>query len=246
MQSKLFGEFMGTMILVLLGNGVVAGSLLNKSKAQNAGWIAITAGWAFAVMCGVFTSVACGSADAHLNPAVTLGFAVSSGDFSKLVPYVGAQVLGAMTGALLVFLYYRHHFAATEDPDLKFACFGTAPAIRRIGSNLLNEAIGTFVLIVVIAAMTSKAVGATGPAGALASGYSPYLVGMLVWSIGLSLGGTTGYAINPARDFGPRLMHSILPIPKKGTSDWAYAPVPIFGPLIGGALAGLFIRAAGF
>lgn len=244
MQSHLFGEFMGTMILILLGNGAVANSLLNKSKAQNAGWIAITAGWGFGVMCGVFTSVACGSPDAHLNPAVTVGFAVASGDYSKL-PYIGAQLLGAMCGALLVWLYFQHHFDATPDPDLKFACFGTAPAIRRIGNNLLSEIIGTFVLITVIAAITSKAVGATGPAGALASGYSPYLVGMLVWSIGLSLGGTTGYAINPARDLGPRIMHAILPIAGKGATDWSYAPVPVCGPLIGGVLAGLFIRAVG-
>jgi glycerol uptake facilitator protein len=238
MQSKLFGEFMGTMILILLGNGVVAGVLLNKSKAQNAGWIAITAGWAFAVMCGVFMAVACGSADAHLNPAVTVAFGVSTGDFSKL-PFIGAQLLGAMAGALLVWLFYRPHFEVTDDADLKFACFATAPAIRRIGSNLLSEAIGTFVLIAVIAAFSSKTVGTLSP------GFSPYLVGMLVWSIGLSLGGTTGYAINPARDLGPRLMHAMLPIRKKANSDWAYALVPIVGPLIGGALAGLFIRMAG-
>jgi glycerol uptake facilitator protein len=244
MKTRLFGEFMGTLILILLGNGVVAGVLLNKSKAQNAGWIAITAGWAFAVMCGVFTSIACGSVDAHLNPAVTVGFAVSSGDFSKM-PYIAAQLLGAMCGAVLVYLYYLPHFEATEDGELKFACFGTAPAIRRIGFNLVSEAIGTFVLIVVIAAFTSKAVGATGPAGALASGYGPYLVGMLVWSIGLSLGGTTGYAINPARDLGPRLVYSMLPLARKRGADWGYAPVPIFGPIIGGAVAGLFIRAAG-
>ena len=244
MQSKLFGEFMGTMILILLGNGVVAGVLLNKSKAQNAGWIVITAGWAFAVMCGVFMSIACGSPEAHLNPAVTIGFAVSTGDFSKL-PFIAAQVAGAMAGAILVYLYYLPHFDATEDPDLKFACFSTSPAIRRLGFNFLSEAIGTFVLIAVIAAFTSKAVGATGPAGALASGYGPYLVGMLVWSLGLSLGGTTGYAINPARDLGPRIMHSILPIAKKGSSDWGYAAVPTLGPIVGGALAGVFIRAAG-
>ncbi len=238
MQSKLFGEFMGTMILILLGNGVVAGVLLNKSKAQNAGWVAITAGWGFAVMCGVFMSVACGSSDAHLNPAVTIAFGVSTGDFSKL-PFIGAQLLGAMAGALLVWLFYLPHFEATDDADLKFACFGTAPAIRRIGSNLLSEIIGTFVLITVIAAFGAKTIGILSP------GFSPYLVGMLVWSIGLSLGGTTGYAINPARDLGPRLMHALLPIRKKGSSDWGYAPVPVVGPLIGGALAGLFIRAAG-
>jgi glycerol uptake facilitator protein len=238
MQSKLFGEFMGTMVLILLGNGVVAGALLNKSKAQNAGWIAITAGWAFAVMCGVFTSIACGSAGAHLNPAVTVGAAISSGDYSNLV-FIVAQLAGAMAGALLVYLYYLPQFDATPDPDLKFACFGTAPAIRRIGFNLFSEALGTFVLLVVIAAFNSKAVGTLSP------GFGPYLVGMLVWSIGLSLGGTTGYAINPARDFGPRIMHSLLPLRGKGSSDWAYSPVPIFGPLIGAVVAGVFIRAAG-
>jgi glycerol uptake facilitator protein len=238
MQSKLFGEFMGTMILILLGNGVVAGVLLNKSKAQNAGWIVITAGWAFAVMCGVFTAIACGSPGAHLNPAVTVGAAISSGDYSNL-SFIAAQLAGAMAGALLVYLFYLPHFDATPDPDLKFACFGTSPAIRRIGFNLFSEAIGTFVLLVVIAGFNSKSVGTLSP------GYSPYLVGMLVWSIGLSLGGTTGYAINPARDLGPRFMHSLLPMRGKGSSDWSYAPVPVIGPLIGAVVAGVFIRFAG-
>ena len=237
---------MGTLILILLGNGVVAGVLLKKSKGEGAGWLAITVGWGLAVMCGVFTSIACGSVDAHLNPAVTLGFAVSSGDFSKLGPYMIAQLLGAIAGATLVWLYYLPHWEVTEDAGAKLACFATGPAIRRIGANLASEVIGTCVLIVVIGAITSKAVGATGPAGALASGYGPYLVGMLVWSIGLSLGGTTGYAINPVRDLGPRIAHSILPISGKGASDWSYAAVPVVGPLIGGALAGAFIRLAAF
>ena len=237
---------MGTLILILLGNGVVAGVLLKKSKGEGAGWLAITVGWGLAVMCGVFTSIACGSVDAHLNPAVTLGFAVSSGDFSKLGPYMIAQLLGAIAGATLVWLYYLPHWEVTEDAGAKLACFATGPAIRRIGANLASEIIGTCVLIVVIGAITSKAVGATGPAGALASGYGPYLVGMLVWSIGLSLGGTTGYAINPVRDLGPRIAHSILPISGKGASDWSYAAVPVVGPLIGGALAGAFIRLAAF
>ena len=237
---------MGTLILILLGNGVVAGVLLKKSKGEGAGWVAITVGWGLAVMCGVFTSIACGSVDAHLNPAVTLGFAVSSGDFSKLGPYMIAQLLGAIAGATLVWLYYLPHWEVTEDAGAKLACFATGPAIRRIGANLASEIIGTCVLIVVIGAITSKAVGATGPAGALASGYGPYLVGMLVWSIGLSLGGTTGYAINPVRDLGPRIAHSILPISGKGASDWSYAAVPVVGPLIGGALAGAFIRLAAF
>jgi glycerol uptake facilitator protein len=245
MTSKFFGEFMGTLILILMGNGVVANVLLKRSKAEGAGWMVIATGWGFAVMTGVFTAVACGSADAHLNPAVTLGFAISSGDFSKLPVYIPAQMLGAMAGALLVWLHFLPHWEVTEDPGLKLACFGTSPAISRLGANLISEAIGTFVLIVVIGAIASKTVGNTGPSGALAPGFAPYLVGMLVWAIGLSLGGTTGYAINPARDLGPRLMHAILPVAGKGPSNWSYAPVPVIGPLAGAALAGIFIRCVG-
>ena len=246
MTSTFFGEFMGTLILILMGNGVVANVLLKRSKAEGAGWMVIATGWAFAVMTGVFTAVACGSVDAHLNPAVTLGFAISSGDFSKLAVYIPAQMLGAMTGALLVWLYFLPHWAVTEDRDAKAACFCTAPAIDHRASNLFCEALGTFVLIVVVGAITSKAVGATGASGALAPGFGPYLVGMLVWAIGLSLGGTTGYAINPARDLGPRVMHAILPIAGKGGSGWGYAAVPVIGPLVGAVAAGLFIKSVGF
>ena len=240
MASNFFGEFMGTMILILMGNGSVANMLLKRSKGEGAGWLAITTGWAFAVMTGVFTAIACGSPDAHLNPAVTLGFAVRSGDFSKLAPYIVAQVLGAMAGAVLVWLNFLPHWAVTPDADTKFACFGTAPAIDSRGPNLFTEALGAFVLILVVAAMGSKAVGTVPP------GLGPYLVGMLVWAIGLSLGGTTGYAINPARDLGPRIMHAILPIAQKGATNWSYAPVPILGPLVGGAVAGLLVRVVGF
>ncbi len=240
MASNFFGEFMGTLILILMGNGVVANVLLKGSKAEGAGWIVITTGWAFAVMTGIFTAIACGSADAHLNPAVTLGFAITSGDFSKLPVYLPAQLLGAMCGAFLVWLHFLPHWEVTEDPNTKLACFGTSPAITRFASNLFCEALGTFVLIVVVAAMSSKAVGIVPPA------FGPYLVGMLVWAIGLSLGGTTGYAINPARDLGPRLMHAILPIAGKGPSNWSYAPVPILGPMAGAALAGVFIKCVGF
>jgi glycerol uptake facilitator protein len=240
MTSHFFGEFMGTLILILMGNGVVANVLLKGSKAENAGWIVITTGWAFAVMTGVFTSIACGSADAHLNPAVTLGFAVSTGDYSKLAVYLPAQLLGAMCGALLVWLHFLPHWAITKDPDTKLACFSTSPAIRRFGSNVFSEALGTFVLVALVAAMSSKAVGVVPP------GFGPYLVGMLVWAIGLSLGGTTGYAINPARDLGPRLMHAILPIAGKGDSNWPYAPVPVLGPMVGAAIAGAFIKLVGF
>ena len=237
MTSPFLGEFLGTMMLVLLGNGVVAGVLLKKSKAEGSGWIVITAGWAFAVMVGVFTAIACGSSDAYLNPAVTLGFAVRAGNFGKLAPYVAAQLLGALAGAALVWLHYLPHWKETPDAAAKLACFCTGPAIRSMIPNLLSEVIGTFVLVFVVGAIFSKSVAAPGP-GSL----GPYLVGSLVWGIGLSLGGTTGYAINPARDFGPRLAHTILPVAGKDGSDWSYAPIPVFGPLCGGALAGWLLH----
>jgi glycerol uptake facilitator protein len=242
LTSAIFGEFMGTLVMVLLGDGVVAGVLLKKSKAENSGWMVITAGWAFAVMCGVFTAIACGSSDAYLNPAVTLGFAVRSGDFSKFAPYVAAELLGAFVGAVLVWIHYLPHWSATLDATSKLACFCSIPAIRNFASNLVSEVIATFVLVFVIGAIFSKAVVGAG----LASGLGPYLVASLVWGIGLSLGGTTGYAINPARDLGPRIAHAILPIAGKGTSDWVYAGIAIVGPLIGGAAAGLLIRALHF
>ena len=241
MNSAWLGEFFGTMILILLGDGVVAGVLLKKSKAEGSGWMAITAGWAFAVMAGVFVSIACGSSDAHLNPAVTIGMAVRAGSFAKFLPYIGAQVLGAMVGATLVWLQYFPHWKETADQGAKLGCFCTAPAIRSILPNLVSEIIATFVLVFVVGAIFSKAVAGQG----LASGLGPYLVGSLVWGVGLSLGGTTGYAINPARDFGPRLAHAILPIAGKGGSDWGYAPIPILGPMTGGALAGLAMRVLG-
>jgi glycerol uptake facilitator protein len=241
MAARCLGEFMGTLVLILLGDGVVANVLLKRSKAEGAGWMVITTGWAFAVMAGVFTAVACGSSDAHLNPAVTLGFAVSSGSFAKVLPYSVAQILGAFAGAILVWLHFLPHWKETEDPDFKLACFCTIPAIRKFRANLFSEILATLVLVLVVGAIFSKRVAAAGPASAL----GPYLVAALVWGIGLSLGGTTGYAINPARDFGPRLAHSVLPIAKKGGSDWSYAAVPVIGPLIGGALAGLLIRVIG-
>jgi glycerol uptake facilitator protein len=242
MSSPFFGEFMGTFILVLLGDGVVAGVLLKRAKSEGAGWIVITAGWAFAVMAGVFTAIACGSNDAHLNPAVTFGSMVSTGQFAKLAPYFAAQLLGAFTGAIFVWLHYLPHWKETREADLKLACFCTGPAIRNFATNLLSEIIGTFVLVLVAGAIFSKSIAA----GGLASGLGPLLVGSLVWGIGLSLGGTTGYAINPARDLGPRLAHAVLPIAGKGSSDWGYALVPVLGPLIGGGLAGAAIRAIGF
>ena len=238
MTSPFLGEFLGTMVLILLGDGVVAGVLLKRSKAEASGWIVITAGWAFAVMAGVFTAVACGSKAAHLNPAITLGAAVVSSDYSKLLPYISAQLLGAFAGATLVWLHYGPHWKETPDASLKLAVFCTAPAIRSVAWNLLSEIIATMTLVFVVAAIFSKAVSPDGPA----VGPGPYLVGALVWGIGLSLGGTTGYAINPARDLGPRLAHAVLPIAGKGPSDWRYAPIPILGPLMGAAVAGILLR----
>lgn len=238
MKSPFVGELLGTAVLILLGNGVVANVLLRKSKGEGSGWIVITAGWAFAVLAGVFTALACGSKDAHLNPAVTLGFALSTGENSKIAPYLLAQMLGAMLGAALVWLHYLPHWNETPDPAAKLACFATHPAIRNLPLNFLSETIGTFVLVFVVGAIFSKA--AAGPG--IAQGLGPYLVSSLVWGIGLSLGGTTGYAINPARDLGPRTMHAILPIAGKGLSDWGYAFVPVLGPLAGGLLAGAAMR----
>src|SRR6266481_5060158 len=225
MTSALLGEFLGTMVLILLGDGVVAAVLLKRSKAEGSGWIVIAAGWAFAVMAGVFTAIACGSSDAHLNPAVTIGFAVRDSDFAKFMPYLVAQLLGGIAGAALVWLHYLSHWKETPDVAAKLGCFCTGPAIRSFLPNLLSEIIATFVLVFVVGAIFSKNVAAGGPA----AGLGPYLVGSLVWGIGLSLGGPTGYAINP--------------IAGKGASDWGYAPIPVIGPLLGGIVAGLLLRA---
>lgn len=242
MVSPWFGEFMGTLVLILLGDGVVAGVLLKKSKAENSGWMVITAGWAFAVFCGVFTAIACGSPGANLNPAVTLGVAVKTGDYSNLVPFLSAQLLGAIVGAALVYLHYLPHWQETPDPAAKLGIFSTSPAIRRLPLNFVSEVIATFVLVFVVGAIFSKRVSMVGPA----AGLGPFLVGSLVWGVGLSLGGTTGYAINPARDLGPRIAHALLPIPGKGSSDWEYALIPILGPLAGGAIAGLLAKLFSF
>jgi glycerol uptake facilitator protein len=241
MRDPLIGEFAGTCMMILLGDGVVAGCILKRTKAEGAGWLAITAGWAFAVLCGIFTANLFGSPDAHLNPAITLALAVKTGAYGKMLPYLMAQVGGAFTGAVLVWLAYLPHWEVTEDPAVKLGVFCTGPAIRSYGANLLSEVIGTFVLVTVVGAMSSKLVLSTGAA----AGFSPFLVGCLVWSIGLSLGATTGYAINPARDFGPRLAHALLPLPGKGGSDWEYAWIPILGPAIGASLAGLVLHAIG-
>jgi glycerol uptake facilitator protein len=229
---SIFGaEVIGTAILILLGNGVVAGVLLNLSKAQNAGWIVITFGWGMGVMAGAY---AVGQfSGAHLNPAVTLGFAFQgSTEWGDVPEYLAGEFVGAFIGATLVYLAYLQHWAATEDPGLKLACFSTAPAIRNPGANLITEIIGTFILVFGILAIVANA-------APVETGLPALLVGLLVFGIGLSLGGPTGYAINPARDLGPRIMHAILPIAGKGPSDWGYSWIPVVGPIIGGVLGAL-------
>ena len=235
------GEFMGTLILILLGDGVVANVLLKKSKGENSGWIVITTGWGLAVTAAIFTAIAFGSPGAHINPAVTLTVALTTGDYSNLLPFWTAQLLGAFTGAALVWLTYLPHWQITEDKDAKRGVFCTAPAIRNLPANLLTEVIATTALIVVGFSFGSKAVSTTG----LPVGYGPWLWGVLVWAVGLGLGGPTGYALNPARDLGPRLAHAVLPITGKGNSDWGYALVPIVGPLLAGGIGAAILKAAG-
>jgi glycerol uptake facilitator protein len=239
MHSAFWGELAGTAIMMLLGNGVVAGVVLKKSYGYGAGWMAITTGWCFAVLAGVIVALAVGS-HAHLNPAVTLGLALAGGDWSQVPTYIGGQFLGAMLGATLVWLHYLPHWGITDDQPGKRACFCTSPAIRHIPANVLSEVIGTFVLVLVAAAISSTHLAPTG----LPAGLGPVIVGFLVWGIGLSLGGPTGYAINPARDLGPRIMHTLLPLPGKGKSGWDYAAIPVLGPVAGALLAGLVIRLA--
>jgi glycerol uptake facilitator protein len=227
-MAAFLGEVVGTMLLILLGDGVVANVLLQRTKGQNSGWIVICFGWAMAVFVGVFISSA--ASKAHLNPAVTIALAASGKfDWSAVPLYIAGQLLGACLGSALVWIHYRPHFAATTDPNLKLAVFCTGPAIREASSNLAGEVIGTFVLAYAVLHITS-------PAGGLGS-LDALPVALVVLVIGLALGGTTGYAINPARDFGPRLMHALLPIPDKRDSDWSYAWIPVFGPVIGGLAA---------
>jgi glycerol uptake facilitator protein len=240
MHSVWFGEFLGTLVLVLLGNGVCAGVTLRKSYAADAGWMVIATGWALAVLCGVLVAQAFGSPGANLNPAITLAVAVINGNFSQLASLWSAQLLGAMCGAALMALHYASHWKLTPDPAAKLGIFCTNAAIRNPWVNILNEALGTAVLVVVAFSIFSHGVAANGPV----AGMGPWLVASVVWGIGLSLGGTTGYAINPARDLGPRLIHWLLPIPGKGGSNWSYALIPIVGPLLGGALAGVLVRFA--
>jgi len=230
-MTPFLGELIGTALLILLGNGVVANVVLSETKGHDAGWIVITWGWGMAVFVGVFSVAA--FSGAHLNPAVTVGLAIA-GKFAwvKVPLYVLAQFIGAFLGSILVWLIYWPHFAATQDRDLKLACFCTAPAIRGAPHNLISEIVGTFVLVFAVLFLAVSVFGL----GAL----DALPVGLLVLAIGLSLGGTSGYAINPARDLGPRIMHALLPIPGgKRDSDWGYAWIPVLGPLIGAVLAGL-------
>ncbi len=226
---QIFSEFLGTLILILLGNGVVAAVSLNKSKAQNGGWVVVTLGWGAAVTMGVYVSGFMGPA--HLNPAVTFGMAVA-GNFSwnLVIPFIIAQIAGGIVGAMLVWLAYLPHWEETKDEGAILASFATGPAIRNLVSNTITEIIGTFVLVFALLSFSQHQ---------FADGLNPLVVGVLILSLGLSLGGPTGYAINPARDLGPRIAHQILPIKNKGGSDWGYALVPIIGPMIGGLLAAL-------
>jgi glycerol uptake facilitator protein len=232
-MSPFIAEFVGTTILLLLGNGVVANVVLSKTKGNGGGWIVISFGWAMAVFVGVYASAA--ASGAHLNPAITIGLAVNTGDWSNVPLYIAAQMLGAMFGSFLVWLSYRQHFDATENKDLKLAVFCTTPAIKSPLNNFLSEMIGTFLLMIGVL-FISKADMKLGALDALP-------VAFLVLAIGLSLGGSTGYAINPARDFGSRLAHFILPIKNKRDSDWSYSWIPVLGPITGAILAAVVFAA---
>ena len=244
-MQNFLAELLGTMLLILLGDGVVANVVLSRTKGQNSGWIVITVGWAVAVAMAVY---AVGRmSGAHLNPAVTIALAaIGSFPWADVPLYLVAQLIGAFAGAVLVWIAYLPHWQTTTDPDLKLAVFATGPAIRRPLANVVTEMIGTAVLLFGVLAIAANAQTLSKPGDVdltfvFSRGIQPLLVGILVLGIGVSLGGSTGYAINPARDLGPRLAHALLPIPGKGTSDWDYAWVPIVGPIIGGlAGAGLY------
>ncbi len=230
----MIGEFFGTMFLIILGDGVVANVLLNKSKGQNSGWIVITAGWAFAVMMGIFVSNAMGG-PGSLNPAGQIAGILTGGNAGTAIGNIVAEFLGAFVGAIIVWLIYMPHWAETKDAGLKLAVFSTGPAIRNPTLNLLTEILATFTLVFVASAVGKVATGAT-------NGLVPMLIGALIWGLGLSLGGPTGYALNPARDLGPRIAHFLLPISGKGDSDWGYSWVPVVGPIIGAAIAAIMFK----
>ncbi len=239
-MTNLLGEFLGTMVLIVFGCGVVAGALLKKSKAEGAGWIVITFGWAMGVTMGVITPIATGAPQADINPTVTLAKAMMGiYPASQAVATMIVQLAGAFVGAVITWLAFLPHWEITEDKGAKLAVFCTAPAIRNYPANVLCEIIGTMALVLPIFAIFSKSVGGIAP------GVGPFLVGFLVLGIGLSLGGPTGYAINPARDLGPRLAHFVLPVAGKGGADWSYSWVPVVGPLIGGGLSYFVGKAVG-
>lgn len=232
--NKCIFEFIGTLVLILLGDGVCCATSLNKSKAQGAGWVVVTLGWGLAVMCGVF--IAGPYSGAHLNPAVTLGFALAGQfEWGAVLPYVAAQMLGGFAGAVLVYIFYKDHFDATEDQAVKLGVFCTAPAIMNKGRNFFCEAVASWLLVFVILALGNKENLPEIGMGELGA----FPVTMLIMSIGMSLGATTGYAINPARDLAPRIAHAVLPIKGKGGNQWDYSWVPVAGPICGGALAAL-------
>lgn len=239
-MNEYFAEFLGTLILLLLGNGVVANVCLRQTKGENSGWIVITAGWGMAVFIAVYTVGPISGA--HINPAVTLGLAISGlFDWSKVIPFIIAQLLGGMSGAYLVYLFYHDHFNVSENPDAKMACFCTIPNIRNLKVNFLSELIGTFVLVFAVLFVNLPHIeieGINNTKVGLGS-LEALPVGLVVFAIGLSLGGTTGYAINPARDLGPRIIHFILPIKGKRDSDWSYSWIPVMGPACGAFIAAL-------
>lgn len=238
-MNPLLGEFMGTLVLVLIGNGTVANVVLKKTLGNGSGWPVIISGFGLGVVAGIFVAQACGSPGAHINPAVTLALAISSGNFADVPGFLVAQLLGAMVGAILVWLHFMPHWAETDDAGAKLACFSTGGAIKNTVTNFIGEAFGTLVLIIGIVSIV-KGAGAT-------AGMVQLLIGLLVWAIGAGLGGTTGFAINPARDLGPRIAHAILPIPGKGDSNFGYGlVVPVLGGFAGAVLAGLFMAAMGW
>lgn len=238
-MSPFVAELVGTMLLIILGDGVVANVLLTRSKGNNGGWIVITAGWAFAVTLAVYTVNT--FSGAHLNPAVTIGMAaIGKLPWASVATYVVAQMIGAFLGGVVVWLAYLAHWGITDDKGAKLGVFCTAPAIRKTVPNLITEIIGTFVLVLgVLAVLSPKNLV---PNTGFDTAFAPCLVGVIVWAIGLSLGGPTGYAINPARDLGPRIAHFVLPIEGKGDSDWGYAWIPVVGPIVGGVLGALFYK----
>jgi glycerol uptake facilitator protein len=249
-MSAYLGELIGTMILVVLGDGVVANVLLSKSKGENSGWIVITTGWALAVVVAVYCVGRISGA--HINPAVTLGLAaIGSFPWSQVPGYIFAQLLGGFLGGAVVWLAYLPHWRATADKGAKLAVFCTGPAIRNTPANFVSETLGTVLLLFGVLAIGANAqelssLGALDLSVVFSSSIQPLLVGLLVWGIGLSLGGPTGYAINPARDLGPRLAHALLPIAGKGGSDWRYSWIPVTAPVVGGVLGAFLFRTVGF